>query len=173
MAVTFPAWWTEQIQNLVNRYHNIEDVMIARFSEAGIGWTGVTPVYWLPTDEQTQQVLFADSEAFLRIYRVGGEPDIENKTLIHRVQFAAISESRNLSWKILALTQRVLYSYERAKYVVMPDGERVSLEFIGETLGPLLDPQQIRDARLVSVTVEVATPWPKGVSRVIEEHLGI
>lgn len=173
MAVTFPAWWTEELQNLVNRAHNIEDVMISRFSQDGIGWTGVLPVYWLPTDEQTQQVLFDDSEAFLRIIRLGGEIDLEERTIVHRVQFAAISESRNTSWKILAFTQRVLYSYERASYVVMPDGERVLVEFVGETLGPILDPQQIRDARLVSVTVEVATPWPKGVQRVIEEQLGI
>lgn len=173
MAVTFPNWWTEELQNLVNRSHNIEDVMISRFSEDGIGWSGVKPVYWLPTDSQTQQILFEASEAFLRIFRLGGEIDIAEKTLIHRVQFAAISESRNTSQKILAFVQRVLYSYERASYVVMPDGKRVLLEFVGETLGPMLDPQQIRDARLVSVTVEVATPWPKGVQRVIEEHLGI
>lgn len=173
MAVTFPPWWTEELQELINRHHNIEDVMIARFSPESMGWSGIKPVYWLPTDELTQQVLFTESEAFLRIYRVGGEIDLENKTLIHRVQFAAISESRNTSWKILALVQRVLYSYERASYVVMPDGKRVLVEFVGETLGPILDPQQIRDARLVPVTVEVATPWPKGVQRVIEEHLGI
>lgn len=173
MAVTFPAWWTDEIANIVNRAHNIEDVMLAMFSEDTIGWSGVLPVYWIPTDEQTQQVLFDDSEAFLRIYRVGGEIDMENKTLIHRVQFAAISESRNTSWKILAFVQRVLYSYERASYVSMPDGARVSVTFIGETLGPILDPQQIRDARLVPVTVEVSTPWPKGVQRVIESNLGI
>lgn len=170
MAVTFPVWWTEELQNLVNRYHNIEDVMMARFTDV-IG--GVKCVYWMPTDEQTQQVLFDDSEAFLRIFRVGGEVDYENRTLIHRVQFAAISESRNTSWRILAFVQRVLYSYERASDVVMPDGKKVSVTFLGETLGPILDPQQIRDARLVPVTVEVSTPWPKGVQRVIEDNLGI
>lgn len=170
MAVTFPAWWTDEIADLINRSHNIEDVMIARFTGV-IG--GVTPVYWMPTDEQTQQVLFDDSEAYLRIYRVGGEIDLEDKTIIHRVQFAAISESRNTSWKILAFVQRVLYSYERASYVDMPDGAKVSVTFIGETLGPILDPQLIRDARLVPVTVEVSTPWPKGVQRVIEQNLGI
>lgn len=170
MAVTFPAWWTEELQELCNRHINIEDVMIARFTGV-IG--GVLPVYWLPTDEQTQQVLFDDSEAFLRIFRVGGEPDFENRTFIHRVQFAAISEDRNISWQILALVLFVLYSYERASYVVMPDGKKVSVTFLGETLGPILDPQQIRDARLVPVTVEVATPMPKGVQKVIEDNLGI
>src|SRR5690349_8110947 len=163
MAVTFPAWWTPQLQDLCNRYSNIEDVFIARF-DGVMG--GVKPVYWIPTDEVTQQTLFADSEAFLRIFRVGGEPDIENRTLIHRVQFAAISESRNTSWRILAFVQNVLYSYERTKDVVMPGGAKVPVMFIGETLGPILDPQQIRDARLVPVTVEVATPMPKGVEQV-------
>lgn len=170
MAVEFPAWWTPQLQELTNRCINIEDVMIQRFTGV-IG--GVEPVYWLPTDEQTQQVLFEESEAFLRIFRVGGEPDLENRTLIHRVQFAAISESRNISWRIMAFVQNVLYRYERASYVVMPDGAKVSVTFLGETLGPILDPQQIRDARLVPVTVEVATPMPKGVEQVIRDNLGI
>lgn len=173
MAVTFPAWWTPELQNIVNNAHNIEDVMMARFSEDNIGWSGVLPVYWIPTDEVTQQILFDASEAFLRIFRVGGEIDFENRTLIHRVQFAAVSEDRNISWRILALVQRVLYSYERASYVVMPDNSKVLVTFLGETLGPILDPQQIRDARLVPVTVEVATPWPKGVQQVIESNLGI
>lgn len=162
MAVTFPDWWPPQVRSRVQSL-KIEDVMIARFTDV-IG--GVKPVYWLDTDEQTQQVLFDASEAFLRIYRVGGEVDLENKRTLHRVQFAAISESRNTSGDILALVQWVLYAYRDTSYVIMPDGAKVAVKFNGETLGPILDPQQIRDARLVPMTVEVETPWPKGLPNI-------
>lgn len=165
MAVTFPTWWTPEVRARVNAL-KIEDVMMARFSEDNIGWSGVLPVYWLPTDEQTQQVIFADSESFLRIYRVGGEVDFDNARTIHRVQFAAISEDRNLSGDILALVQWVLYAYADTSYVTMPGGAKVAVKFNGETLGPILDPQQIRDARLVPMTVEVETPWPKGLPKI-------
>lgn len=168
MAVTFPAWWPEEAQARTQSLR-IEDVMIARFT--GV-MGGVQPVYWMPTDEQTHQVLFDDSEAFLRIFRVGGEVDVDERRTVHRVQFAAISESRKTSSRILALVQWVLYAYEDTSYVTMPDGSRVALKFRGETLGPILDPQQIRDARLVPVTVEVETPWPKGLPR-IADHLDL
>lgn len=168
MAVTFPGWWPEEAQARTDALR-IEDVMIARF-DGVMG--GVLPVYWLPTDEETQQVIFEDSEAFLRIYRLGGEVELDNRRTLHRVQFAAISESRNVSSRILAFVQWVLYAYERTGYVTMPGGAKVALTFRGETLGPILDPQQIRDARLVPVTVEVETSWPKGLPRVAD-HLDL
>ena len=168
MAVTFPAWFTPEVQARVQSLR-IEDVMVARFD--GL-MPGVRPVFWLPTDEVTHQVLFDESEAFLRIYRLDGEVDLENRRVIHRVQFAAISESRNVSTRILALVQLVLYAYESTGYVTMPDNSKVALRFLRETQGPLLDPQQIRDARLVPVTVEVETPWPKGLPRV-GDHLDL
>lgn len=167
MTVTFPAWWTQQYRDLVPK---IEDVCIHLF-DTQLG--GVYCLYWLPTDEQTQQVLFEADEAFLRIVRLGGETDLENRTDIHRVQFAAVSNDRDVAWDILAFVQRVLYAYEDTSYVTMPNGKKVALKFIGETLGPLLDPQQIRDARLVPVTLELATPWPKGVDRVVRDNLGL
>lgn len=168
MAVVFPAWWPPEVQSRMSALR-IEDVMIARFDGM---ITGVKPVRWLPTDSQTQQVLFDDSEAFLRIFRVGGEVDLENQRTIHRVQFAAIHQYGEVSGQILALVQWVLYAYEDTSYVTMPDSTRVAVKFRGETLGPVLDPQQIRDARLVSVTVEVETPWPKGLPD-IRQHLDL
>lgn len=168
MAVGFPAWWPEEVQERTHALR-IEDVMIARFT--GL-LSGVEPVYWMPTDEQTQQVLFDDSEAFLRIYRVDGEVNLDERRTLHRVQFAAISESRKTSSRILAFVQWVLYAYEDTSYVTMPGGAKVALKFRGETLGPLLDPQQIRDARLVPMTVLVETPWPKGLP-VVRDHLDL
>ncbi|AEJ95326.1 tail terminator [Mycobacterium phage LittleLaf] len=159
MAIELPAWWTEAAQKRTAAL-KIEDVMIALFTPL---MQGVRCVYWLPTDEVTQQVLFEDSEAFLRIYRLDGEVDLDNRRCIHRVQFAGISESRNDSSRIMAFVQWVLYAYEHASYVTMPDGEKVSMRFLRETQGPFLDPQQIRDSRLVPVTVEVETSWPKGL----------
>lgn len=167
MAVTFPPWWTTQIQQLVPK---IEDVCIQLFS--GL-LTGVHCTYWLPTDEQTQQVLFQADEAFLRIVRLGGEVDWEEVQDIHRVQFAAVSNDRDEAWDILVFVQRVLYAYRDTSYVTMPNSAKVALRFRGETLGPLLDPQQIRDARLVPVTLELSTPWPKGVDRVVKDSLGL
>lgn len=167
MAINFPVWWTDEIRDSIPR---IEDVCIALFQPL---LDGVRCVYWLDTDEQTQQVIFEDEEAYLRIVRLGGEVDFENNVDVHRVQFAAVTDRRNASWDILAFVQRVLYAYERASYVELPNGAKVALEFRGETLGPLLDPQQIRDARLVPVTMELGTPWPKGVDRQIKQNLGL
>lgn len=167
MAVTFPDWWTEEIAASIPV---IEDVCIELFSTL---LDGVHCEYWLPTDELTQQILFEDAEAFLRIVRLGGEVDWENVTDIHRVQFAAASNDRDVSWDILAFVQRVLYAYRDTSYVAMPGGRRVALTFKGETLGPLLDPQQIRDERLVSVTLELATPWARGVDRAVRDNLGL
>jgi len=168
MAVTFPSWWTDS--TVVDEYlHKIEDVCIALFQPL-IG--DCRCVYWLDTDQQTQQVIFQEGEAYLRIVRLGGEVDLEEQRAIHRVQFAALTDSRNLSWDILAFVQHVLYAYEDTSYVLMPNGAKVALKFRRETLGPLLDPQQIRDARLVPVTVELETPIPKGLPKV-KQQLGL
>lgn len=165
MAVTFPNWWADS--PVVDEHmHIIEDVGIALF-EPLLG--GVKGVYWLDTDEQTQQVIFDAKEAFLRVVRLGGEVDLEDNKNIHRVQFAVLTDNRNLSWRILAFVQHVLYAYEDTSYVLMPNGAKVALKFRGERLGPLLDPQLIRDARLVPVTVELETPIPKGLPKVKQE----
>lgn len=165
MAVSFPAWWADS--SVVNEHmHRIEDVGIALFDPL---LDGVQCVYWLDTDERTQQVIFAEGEAYLRIVRLGGEVDLEERKAIHRVQFAALTDSRNLSWDILAFVQQVLYAYESTSYVLMPNGAKVGLKFRGERLGPILDPQQIRDARLVPVTVELETALPKGLPKVAQE----
>lgn len=165
MAITFPAWWPQAVRDQVV---DIEEVMCELFRPL-LG--GVEPVNWLPTDEQTQQVLFEDQEAFLRVYRLGGEVDLENNLDIHRVQLAAISNDGEQSVEILAFAQWTLYAYERTGYVTMPDGAKVALTFRDEILGPILDPQQIRDARLVRATFEVETPWPKGLHRRVLENL--
>lgn len=167
MAVTFPDWWTDS--PIAQGIPIIEDVMIALFDPL-LG--GVNCVYWLDTDEQTQQVLFEADEAYLRMVRLGGEVDMDNNRDIHRVQFAAVSKSRNVSWKILAFVQRVLYAFDDTSRVLMPGGAKVAVRFRGERLGPLLDPQQIRDARLVAVTVELETPFPKGLPN-IRQELGL
>lgn len=163
MAVEFPDWWTPEVRALIPK---IEDVGIALFDSL-LG--GVECVYWLDTDQQTQQVLFEQGGAYLRVVRLGGEVDFENQRDIHRVQFAAASEDRNLSWEILAFVQRVLYAFNDTSRVLMPSGAKVAMKFRGERLGPLLDPQQIRDERLVPVTVELETPFPKGLPRIAQE----
>lgn len=143
--------------------------MIARFDNV---MDGVLPVYWIPTDEETQQILFEQSEAYLRIFRVPSEVDLEESRDIHRVQFAAMSADRNLSWQIVALVKEVLYAYRDTSYVSMPDSRKVAVRFRRETLGPVLDPQLIRDARLVPWTVELETPRPKGLPN-IRDHLDL
>lgn len=165
--ITFPSWWTQADRD---NQVKIEDVCIALF-EPLLG--GVHCVYWLDTDEQTQQILFESDEAYLRIVRLGGEVDFDNKTDIHRVQFAAASANRDLSWDILAFVQRVIYAYDRTSYVTMPGGRKIGLEFKGETLGPLLDPQQIRDERLVPVTIRLGTPFPKGIHDKVRRELDL
>lgn len=166
MAVVFPDWWTPEVRK---RIKWIEDVCIALFRPL---ISGMEPVYWMPTDEQTHQVLFDEHEGYLRIYRLHGEVDLENNRTIHRVQFAAIHEDRNIAVDVMALVQWTLYAYEQTSYVSMPDGSKVAMQFHGETLGPILDPQQIRDERLISMTVELSTPWPKGLPN-IRQILGL
>lgn len=172
MAVIFPDWWSPEVRGLLPK---IEDVCIALFSleQNGAVIEGCSGRYWLDTDQQTQQVVFGEGEAYLRVVRLGGETDLENNRDMHRVQFAAIHRNRNTSWEIVAFVQRVLYACERTGYVVMPDGRKVALTFESETLGPLLDPQQIRDFRLVQFTALLATPWPKGVARVVTENVPV
>ena len=162
MPITFPAWWTPQVQSSIPK---IEDVCIDLFAPL-LG--GVYCVYWLDTDEQTQQVLFEADEAYLRIVRLGGEVDLANRQVFHRVQFAAVSDDRDISWDILAFVQHVLYAYDDTSYVAMSDGAKVAMKFVGEGLGPLLDPQQIRDARLVPMTVVLRTSIPKGLPKIAE-----
>lgn len=165
--ITFPAWWTTDDRE---RQTKIEDVCIALFEPL---LTETEMRYWLDTDEQTQQILFEEDRSYLRIVRLGGEVDLDNRRDIHRVQFAAASASRDDSWDILAFVQRVLYAYDSTSYVLMPGGKKIAMEFMGETLGPLLDPQQIRDERLVPVTIRLGTPWPKGVHDKIKRELGL
>src|SRR4051812_39327533 len=121
MSVGFPAWWPSEVRSKVHAL-KIEDVSIARFTGL-MSW--VTPVDWIPNDEETQQVIFQPGEAYLRIFRTGGEVDLENQRIIHRVQFAAMSESRSVSGDIVALVQWVLYAYKDTSYVTMPDASRV------------------------------------------------
>ena len=170
MGAVFPAYWTAGVQQQ-QKDRFIEDVCIALFTvpdnNAVLGNTEC--VYWLDTDEQTQQAIFDEDKAYLRIVRLGGEVDLEERRAIHRVQFAALTDNRNESWSILAFVQWVLYAFEDTRRVLMPNGAKVPLKFRGERLGPLLDPQQIRDARLVPVTVELETPLLKGLPR---ENLG-
>ena len=171
MAVSFPTWWPQSVRDKIVK---IEDTSIALFTVPANNavLTGVHGRYWLDTDQQTQRILFEEDEAYLRVVRLGGEVDTDNNMDIHRVQFAAAHQDRNMSWDIIGFVQHVLYAYERAGYVIMPSGAKVLLEFRGETLGPLLDPQQIRDERLVSVTVQLGTPWPKGIHDMVRQELG-
>jgi hypothetical protein len=164
--VSFPDYWTPQIQQQ-QKDRFIEDVCIALFTEAenNAVLEGCKCVYWLDTDQQTQQAVFNEGEAYLRIVRLGGEVDLEEQRTIHRVQFAALTDSRNESWGILAFVQWVLYAFRDTSRVLMPNGAKVPVKFLGERLGPLLDPQQIRDFRLVPVTVELETPLLKGLPK--------
>lgn len=158
MAITFPAWWTPEHRA---RVRWIEDTCMQLVDNIGFG--GLEAVWWMPTDEERHEVLFDRAEGYVRIYRLHGEVDLNDNLDVHRVQFAVITANRNTSVQVLSLIQQVLYAYEYTSYVTMQDGAKRALKFLGETLGPQLDPQLIRDERLVSMTVALSTPWPKGL----------
>lgn len=167
MAVQFPAWWPAEVRKQIV---DIEEVGIELFRSTLPNAHGTN---WLPTDEETHRVLFDAEDAFLRVFELPGELDLENNSTIHRVDFAAISNDGKDSRDILAFVQWTLYAYERASYVVLPDGAKVLLKFNGMTAGPILDPQQIRDARLARMTVELETPLPKGLLTRVKQNLGL
>lgn len=123
--------------------------------------TGVDVVSWVPPDYAST---LAAGGAFLRVFRLGGRINVDSRAWVDetRVQFAALSSSRDDSWQLIEFVRQVLYAFRDGGTVVGPS----STTFIvvpGEVVGPQLIPEQMRDERLVPVTFDVHTDRPKGL----------
>lgn len=123
--------------------------------------TGVEVVSWLPPDYPSH---LATGNAYLRVFRLGGRVNVDTRAWVDeaRVQFAALSNSRDDSWALTEFVRQTLYAFRDGGHVVGSD----STTFIavpGEIVGPQLIPEQLRDERLVPVTFEIYVDRPKGL----------
>jgi hypothetical protein len=129
--------------------------------------TGVDVVSWVPPDYASQ---LASGVAYLRIFRLGGHVNVDSKSWVDetRIQFAALSASRDDSWLLIEFVRQVLYAYREGGTVTGP----TTTTFIvvpGEAVGPQLIPEQMRDERLVPVTFDVHIDRRKGLPNYRDE----
>lgn len=134
--------------------------------------TNVKVVSWLPPDyAQT----LATGGAFLRVFRQGGRYNVDTRNWVDeaRVQFAALSATRDESWELIEFVRQVLYAYWGGGNVVVPsNGTRAFIQTMGEVTGPQLMPEQMRDERLVPITFDVFVDRPRGLP-IYRESLGL
>jgi hypothetical protein len=123
--------------------------------------TGVEVISWMPPDYATK---LAAGLSFLRVFRVGGQINVDSKAWVDqtRIQFAALSASRDDSWQLIEFVRQVLYSYRDGGHVIT-GGATAFIVVPGEVVGPQLIPEQMRDERLVPVTFDVHIDRPKGL----------
>jgi hypothetical protein len=123
--------------------------------------TGVEVVSWVPPAYATD---LAAGVTFLRIFRLGGRINVDSKSWVDetRIQFAALSGSRDDSWELIEFVRQTLYAY-RFGGAVTGSTSTTFIVVSGEVLGPQLIPEQLRDERLVPVVFEVHTDRPKGL----------
>src|ERR1700747_121739 len=121
--------------------------------------TGVQAVAWVPPDYAE---VLATGAAFLRIFRMGGSVNADSRNWVDqsRVQFAALSASRDDSWALLTFVREVLEAYRDGGHV-MSGSTKVFIQVPGEILGPQLIPEQMREERLVTVTYEIHVDRPR------------
>lgn len=149
--IGYPAWYQGGCPD-------VESVMRDLF---GALLTNVEVVAWIPPDYATT---LSQGKAILRVFRLGGQINVENKAWVDetRVQFAALSASRDDSWHLIEFVRQVLYAF-RDGGTVTGTGSSAFIVVPGEVVGPQLIPDQMRDERLVPVTFEVHTDRPKGL----------
>lgn len=129
--------------------------------------TGVEVVSWVPPDYASQ---LASGIAYLRIFRLGGRINVDSKSWVDetRVQFAALSASRDDSWHLIEFVRQILYAF-RFGGAVIGSASTAFIVVDGEVVGPQLIPEQMRDERLVPVTFEVHVDRPKGLPNYRQE----
>lgn len=148
MSITFPDWWE-------GGYPNIENLLKA-FLATRLG-PDITPTYWLPPPNEYAAHLEA-GKGFLRIYRTGGRENEEQNRDEPKVQFAALTPSRDDSWELIEIVRSVGKAFATAAIV---PGTPHRLKCTGEVIGPQLIPELLQDSRLVPVTLEFHTWKPR------------
>jgi hypothetical protein len=147
VTISYPDWWDRDL----NGYPDIEKLLA---DYLGPMITGITTTYWLP-DQQTIDETLANGGGFLRIYRVGGSINDEQNRDEPNVQIAALTQSRDKSWDLIEFVRTgVLEQFRKA--AVVP-GTKYQMHMAGGLVGPQLIPEQLRDDRLVPMTVTLHT----------------
>jgi hypothetical protein len=123
-------------------------------------------VSWIPKPD-TYNAEITAGRSYLRTYRTGGAWNDEEKRDEPRVQFAALTGSRDESWQLIGFVRDILRDFVRESGIV--NGFRLSAE--GELAGPQLIPELLQDDRIVPITVQLFT-WPKQVLN-YRAHLGL
>lgn len=148
--IGYPAWYAGGCPD-------VEKVLKDLFTSL---LTGVEVVSWLPPDYANK---LESGTAYLRVFRLGGQLNIDRRAWVDqtRVQFAALSASRDDATNLMEFVRQVLYAYADGGHV---HGETTTfIQVAGEIVGPQLIPEQMRDERLIAVTFEIRTDRPKGL----------
>lgn len=153
MSITLPDWYQ-------GGYPDIEKLVRTLFQPM---MPDISVVSWLPKPSVYEDVL-KNSEGFLRCYRTGGSVNRPEKRDEPRVQFAALTRSRDDSWELIEFVRQVLEAFGEGNgsTKVVP-GTSTMLGCPGEVVGPQLIPELLQDDRLVPVTFELWTKRPNGL----------
>lgn len=151
--ITLPGWYK-------GGYPDVEKLTRIWFQSM---LPGVSVVSWLPKPTVYEQVL-ETSEGFLRCYRTGGKINRAEKRDEPKVQFAALTRSRDDSWELIEFVRQTLEALGdgNGSTDVIP-GTTQKLGVPGEVVGPQLIPELLQDDRLVPVTFELWTHKPDGL----------
>lgn len=153
MSITTPGWYT-------GGYPDIEKLVRTFFQPM---LPNVSVVSWFPKPSVYEDVL-KNSEGFLRCYRTGGKVNRDQKRDEPKVQFAALTRSRDDSWELIEFVRQTLEAFGdgNGSFKTVP-GTQTLLGCPGEVVGPQLIPELLQDDRLVPVTFELWTPKPDGL----------
>lgn len=149
--ITFPAWYH-------GGYPDIEKLLTNYFQPM----LSVSVVSWLPKPKVYEDVL-SNGEGFLRIYRTGGRINREEKRDEPKVQFAALTRSRDDSWALVEFVRQV-FEAGFHKGAIVPTTVH-TLTAVGEAVGPQLIPELLQDDRLVPITYELHVQKPAGLDK--------
>lgn len=145
---------------------DVERVMRDLFSDL---LTGVDVVSWMPPDYATS---LAAGGSFLRVYRLGGRFNVDTRVDEARVQFAALSGSRDESVGLIDFVRTTLVLGFRFGKTVNTSGTTAYVAVPGEIVGPQLLPEQLRDERLVATTIDVHIDRRRGLPDYLDIEFG-
>lgn len=148
--IGYPAWYAGGTPD-------VEMVMRDMFSAQ---LTGVEVVSWVPPDYASH---LASGLTYLRVFRLGGRFNVETRVDEARVQFAALSASRDESVRLIDFVRMALVVGCRFGKTVITAGTTAFVLVPGEVVGPQLLPEQLRDERLVATTIDVNVDRRRGL----------
>lgn len=152
MTVTLPVWYTGGYPDIEKLLTNWLQPMLS-----------VSVVSWLPKPAVYEEVL-QTTEGFLRIYRTGGKINRPEKRDEPRVQFAALTRSRDDSWTLIEFVRQCLEAFgDTNSSTTVIASTKIGCP--GEVVGPQLIPELLQDDRLVPITFELWTSRPDGLDK--------